>query len=234
MPRKNSLVRQYIANLDQLVIVVSCVPKPDLSLVDKLLIGCIIYDIEPVLVINKTDIAKPAFVSQIIEQYEPVINSIITTSSYTKAGIDTLKQVLKNKLSAFCGQSAVGKTSLINAIFGNLNLKTDSVSKKIQIGKNTTRSTQIFSFDDNTYIADTPGFNMLHFENIEHTELKKYFLEFEKFETCQFTDCNHINADASKCAVMQAVTSGKINQDRFDRYKELYLKLYDIWRKKYD
>lgn len=232
-PRKNSLMRPYISNIDQLIIVISTLPKPDLLLVDKLLIGCQINHIEPVIVVNKSDLMDNSFFHSIKEQYTTGVTHILLTSAETKEGVAELKELLQGKLTAFCGQSAVGKSSLINAIFGNLNLKVGELSQKINIGKNTTRQTQIFVLNNNAFVADTPGFNMLDYYELEPSDLKNYYAELVNYNNlCYFNNCNHINE--TNCKVISDVNDGVINQQRYLRYVELYNKLLEHWRKKYD
>lgn len=234
-PRKNQLTRPYISNLDQLIIVISSVPKPDFLLVDKLLIGCQIFGIEPILVINKSDILPKGFYDEVLCQYGFALKKILLVSAKTGEGVQELKQLLDNKLSSFAGQSAVGKTSLLNAIFPNLNQKTDGLSKKIQMGKNTTRDTQIFVYDKNTLIADTPGFSVLRYEEMDPAQLRDYYPEFaEHSKFCLYNDCRHISEKEHTCGVLQALKENKINQKRYNRYVELYEKNLQSWRKKYD
>ena len=233
LPRKNSLTRPYISNLDQLIIVISPLPKPDLTLVDKLLIGCTIHNITPIIVVNKSDLSDDNWFLSIKEQFKQVVEHILFTSTKTGDGISEVKQLLSGKLSAFCGQSAVGKSSLINSLSQHtLNLKTDGLSKKINVGKNTTRDTQIFVFEHNTLIADTPGFNMLHYYEFEPASLKTYYPEFLPFaNSCTYTNCNHVSESEELCAVKQAVNNNKINKSRYERYTQLYLKMKESWRK---
>jgi ribosome biogenesis GTPase len=235
MERKNNLIRPYIANIDQLFIVISSVPKPDFLLVDKLIIGCIIHNIEPIIVVNKAYIIDKEFFNDVVNQYTNSVKQIILTSTYSKTGYNNLIKLLENKLTVFCGQSAVGKTSLINMLFGQDLLKTGELSKKIMIGKNTTRESQIFVLNNNTLIADTPGFNMLNIEEIKPNELKNFYLEFNEFNNlCYYYNCNHVNNCDDKCAVINAVNNKEINEKRYSRYLELYKKLETIWRNKYD
>ena len=235
LPRKNQLTRPYISNLDQLVIVVSHLPKPDLLLTDKLLIGCKYHGITPILVVNKADTLPPGFYDDILCQYGFAVEHILLTSAKTGQGVQELKELLSGKLTAFSGQSAVGKTSLINNFFPNLHLKTDGLSKRIQMGKNTTRDTQIFVAENGTLIADTPGFNMLHYEELDPNDLKNYYEEFQNFShLCYYNNCNHMKENPTTCAVLQALGENKINQKRYERYVELFNSLQQTWRKKYD
>lgn len=233
-PRKNALIRPYISNLEQLVIMLTSVPQPDLMLVDKLLIGCKIYGIEPMIVVNKSDVLQPGFYDDLLCQYGHAVKSILLTSAKTKEGLSGLKEKLQGKLTAFCGQSGVGKSSIISALFG-VDLKTDALSLKSSRGKNTTRETEIFVFEQNTLVADTPGFSMLHYDDFDPSHLKGYYDEFEPFaRLCLYSNCNHVKESVKECGVKQAVLENKINTKRFERYQILYEKLNEIWRKKYD
>lgn len=235
LPRKNCLIRPYISNLDQLVIVISTLPKPDFLLIDKLVISCAINNINPILVVNKSDIVDIEFYNKVKQEYKHVIKHILLTSTFTGEGIKELKKLLENNLTAFTGQSAVGKTSLINKIFPGFNLKTGELSKKLKIGKNTTRDTVIYPYNNNTLIADTPGFNMLHFNELDYKELKNFYPEFNEFsQNCRFSNCTHVKQEIKNCGIMQALEENKINKERFDRYLMLYDVLYENWRRKYD
>ena len=161
LPRKNELIRPKVTNIDQLLIVVSPVPKPDLMLVDKLIINCFINNIEPILVINKSDITSSQQIEDLKEQFEQVVKKIIVVSALKQNNIQELKSVLQNKTSVFAGQSAVGKSSLLNAIDPQINQATNILSKKVERGKHTTRECTIFVLENNILIADTPGFSML-------------------------------------------------------------------------
>ena len=235
LPRKNQLTRPYISNLDQLIIVLTSAPKADFSLVDKLLIGCQIYGITPILVVNKSDILPKGFYDDVLCQYGFAVQHILLVSSKTGEGVQELQTLLQNNLSAFAGQSAVGKTSLLNAIFPNLNQKTDGLSKRIQMGKNTTRDTQIFVYNQNTFIADTPGFSVLRYEEMNPTHLREYYPEFAPYaKYCLYSDCGHVKEPEKECGVLQAVRENKINRKRYERYVDLYQKTTESWRKKYD
>lgn len=234
LKRKNQLIRPYISNLDQLVIIMASVPTPDYLLVDKLLIGCKIHGITPIIAINKSDINTKEFNQNIINEYSGAVKNIVLVSAVTGQGVEELEKLLSNKLSAFAGRSATGKTTLLNTITG-MNRKTDGVSKKINAGKNTTRDTEIFVLKNNTLIADTPGFNMLNYEEFEPVHLREYYEDFEEYNfECKFLNCVHIKQNASNCAVTKAVQEGLINKNRYDRYSELYLKMKEGWESRYD
>ena len=231
LPRKNQLVRPYISNLDQLFIVLSKSPKPDYLLIDKLIIYAKINNITPIIVINKSDILSEQEIAEIKGQFPTY--KIVVVSAINK-DVTELKQLLVNKISAFAGQSAVGKSSLINAISPNLNLQTNGLSSKIERGQHTTRHNEIYIMDNNIYIADTPGFSMLSLD-LKPSELKDYYDDFKVFENdCRYVGCDHINSKAKDCGVVKAVEEGKICLSRFDRYCKIYSELKEKWERKYD
>ena len=231
LPRKNQLVRPYISNLDQLFIVLSKSPKPDYLLIDKLIIYAKINNITPIIVINKSDILSEQELAEIKSQFPTY--KILVVSAINK-DVTELKQLLVNKISAFAGQSAVGKSSLINAISPNLNLQTNGLSSKIERGQHTTRHNEIYIMDNNIYIADTPGFSMLSLD-LKPSELKDYYDDFKVFENdCRYVGCDHINSKAKDCGVVRAVEECKICLSRFDRYCKIYSELKEKWERKYD
>lgn len=231
-PRKNCLVRPTVSNVDQLVIVIAPSPAPDFYLVDKLIVYCNMHAINPILVINKTDKTNNEFLTQVISDYAPVVSNIIQTSA-AKGEVNNLKEILTNKLTVFAGQSAVGKSSLLNALFPTLNQQTNVLSKKVDRGKHTTRVCEIFSFD-NCLVADTPGFSMLDLLDLNPSDLSDYYTEFLPYKNCKFSNCNHTNLNDSNCAVAMAVKNNKISLNRYNRYVTIYKKLKESWDKKYD
>lgn len=234
-PRINQMLRPPLANLNQLIIVLSVKPKPDFYLVDKLIIYCIKNNISVSLLVNKLDIMTNKQMLDIVDQYKTVVNSIMFASALTGDNIADLKEMLKGKISAFVGQSAVGKSSLLNAINPNLMLKTNVLSRKVERGKHTTRHCEIYTLENDIHIADTPGFSMLDILDIAPQNLKDYYLDFTPFaEDCEYADCNHISNKGKNCEVINAVEKKKLNKNRYLRYVELYKKLDEKWRRKYD
>ena len=144
LPRKNFLVRPKVANIDQLIIVIASVPKPDLMLVDKLIIYADSKGIDTLLVINKSDLSNKEFLEDIKKQYESVVEDILIMSAKQMRGLEGLKAKLTNKLSVFAGQSAVGKSTILNSLSAKLDLEVGDLSKKTERGKHTTRTAQIF------------------------------------------------------------------------------------------
>ena len=235
LDRKNSLIRPPIANLDQLFIIVSKEPKTDFLLVDKLIIYCVMNDIVPYIVINKKDLYSEKEINDIINQYCNVVEDVFVVSAREKEGIDIIRKTLIDKVSAFTGQSAVGKSTLINAICPDLKLSTNELSRKISRGKHTTRHSEIFVLADNIRIADTPGFSMLDLQiEIEYYELSRYYADFANYINCRYSNCDHTNLNDNDCMLANAVKNKQVNIDRYERYVQLYKILKEKWRKKYD
>ena len=224
-PRKNEIKRPKIANIDQIIFIVSTKnPKPDLLMLDKQLAYVEKLNIEPIIVINKIDLQDTY--KYIQELYEKIGYKTIVTSAKQGNGIEILRQVLKNKISVFSGNSGVGKSSIINALFGIDKTQEGEISQKNKKGKNTTTDTKLYELEENTYIADTPGFASFEVNEIESTELDKYFREFKKeIENCEFVGCTHIKEQ--NCGIKDAVEGGKISQERYERFCQIYEQLKD-------
>ncbi len=228
--RKNSLVRPPLANLDQLIIVLSQVPAPDFMIVDKLILFSLCYDIKPIIVLNKKDIDS-GLIDYVKKAYKNVVDHIVLTNAITGEGVEELKKVMKNKLSAFAGQSAVGKSALVNKIMAKHLSEVGEISIKNQKGKNTTRHCQIF-FEDDILITDTAGFTSLDEKllPISYFELPYYYPDFVKhLGECRFKSCVHIAEKECDCAVKRAVSAGLVDKERYLRYKEIYKILYSKW-----
>lgn len=230
LPRKNSLIRPFVANVDTCIIVVAKVPEPDMLLVDKIILNCHTEGIRPVLCYNKSDLAEEGEIDALFAPYKDYMECI-SVSAERKTGFDELSEVVKGKTVCFAGQSAVGKTSLLNAIL-DLNLKTDGLSKKIKRGKNTTRHVEIYPALGG-YIVDTCGFSMLTITDIKPEELIYYYADFLDYQDdCKYRGCTH--TDEPECAVKKAVADGKIEKSRYERYLTIYQELKEYRRKLYD
>jgi len=225
-PRKNSLIRPYVSNIDVCFIVIACEPQPDFLLVDKIIVNCHQQRILPVLVLNKCDISDLD-----LSEYKNVVK-IIKCSAETSFGVDDIAYVSRGKTVCFAGQSAVGKSSLINAMLGSELLEVGELAKKIKRGKNTTRRTEILSLGEGTYLVDTCGFSMLDTIDIPPEELRLYFDDMEEFRPkCRFNTCTHI--DEPDCAVKPHI-GGEIGSGRYERYKTLFNELKERRENKYD
>ncbi|MBQ7352282.1 MAG: ribosome small subunit-dependent GTPase A [Clostridia bacterium] len=230
LPRKNSIPRPPLANIDKLIIVIAPKPEPDLLLVDKLIIYCMINNIEPIIVINKSDLADEKFLESIKNQY--YFEKICVVCAKNGSGFDELKSLISSSFCAVCGQSAVGKSSILNTLIPNIELQTQGLSRKIDRGKHTTRVNELYLYED-LMIADTPGFSSLELD-IDFKELASFYPEFDEFlGDCKYLNCSHVK-EGKDCAVVSEVESGKINKDRYQRYCDLYKNLKEKWDKKYD
>ncbi len=211
--RKSYFTRPNVANVDYVNIVIAPLPKPDFTVVDKMLANIIKGGAKAVITVNKTDIE---FLN-VRTKYEKAVEKIFEVSSLTGENIANLKDFLTGKTVAFTGQSAVGKTSILNALFGE-NFKVGQLSEKILRGKNTTTNAYIYE-KDNIKVVDTPGFTALVSEGIDCKNLKAYYPEFKPFK-CFYSDCVHISEP--DCAVKEAVEEGIVSSERYEGYVKLY------------
>ena len=230
LPRKNFLLRPTIANLDLLVVTFACA-SPDFSylLADKLFALAELAKIPAILVLNKKDIAPDGLIDEVKATYEKIGYEVFAISADNNEGIEPLREKLRGKICAFGGPSGVGKSSTINAIDSTVDLRTGEVSEKIGRGKHTTRYAQLLPFDEG-YIADTPGFGNLLFEDFDEKNLVDCFKEFAEFEDgCKFCPCNHTHEPV--CGVKEAVVSGEIAQSRYQSYLDILQEIKEIKEK---
>ncbi len=219
MPRKNELVRPPVANLDQLVILSAMSdPAPDLRLIDRLTVFAQWNEVTPVLCFNKADLASKEEQQKLADLYAPAKFPIVFCSTITGEGIDEMKALLSGKFSVLAGNSGVGKSSMMNAISDKWQLATGNVSEKLGRGRHTTRHVELFQLDDDTLIADTPGFSTLTVpEGIKREELSRLFPEFlDRLSDCRFATCMHKNEP--DCAVKAALAEGMVAKSRYENY----------------
>ena len=234
LPRKNSLIRPPLANVDTMLTVVAAAsPDPDIPTVDKLLSILTFNCIVPVLVITKCEL-DPARAAELKALYEKAGFRVFVLSSYTGEGVDELAAFTRTsnagEILAVAGASGAGKSTLLNTIFPDLGLVTGELSEKIGRGKNTTRHTELFDLGTRTgngncrYIADTAGFSLLDFERFDFFTLEDLPHTFPEFAPhlgkCRYTDCTHTSDEG--CALLAAVRAGEIVKSRHDAYLELY------------
>lgn len=223
--RKKYIKRPKMANITQLVLVVSSKdPKPDLLMLDKQLAFAEFLDIKVCIVLNKTDLDEKKEFKEIEKEYSKIGYEVIQTNANQKIGIEKLLKKLNGNINVLAGNSGVGKSSLINAIFNKELTQEGKISSRNKRGKNTTTSTKLYEIEDNTYIADTPGFSTFAIDEIQSKDLAFYFKEFkEEIENCEFVGCTHIKEE--NCGIKQAIKKGKISQNRYNRFCKIYEQL---------
>ena len=218
MERRNLLIRPPLANLDRLFFVLSVTdPAPNLQLVDKFLAVCVFKEIEPVLVFTKTDLADPQPYAEI---YRGTGFPVLTVDYQRPETVQTVYDALEGKISAFTGNSGVGKSTLLNALDVRLNLETADISKKLGRGRHTTRETALYTLPHGGRVADTPGFSTFETESyarIEPDAVCGCFPEIRNIEErCRYADCRHLREPG--CAVRAAVDAGSIAKSRYESY----------------
>ncbi len=214
LPRKNILTRPPVSNIDVALIITS-LKQPDFSsnLLDKLLIICEFNKIKPVIIFTKYDLLTEkeiADIKPIIAYYKSIYDVFMNDE------IDKITKIFQNKVCVFTGQSGAGKSSLLNKINPNLNLKTNEISKALNRGKHTTRHTELISINGGL-VADTPGFSAIDLSFMTKENIKNSFLEFNKYkDKCKFKDCSHIHE--KQCMIKEKVADGTILKSRYENY----------------
>ena len=220
--RDTELVRPPIANVDKALIVFAIKnPSPNLSLLDRFIVLAEKENLEIVIVFTKVDLDTDGeLLKELKSIYEISGYKVIPVSNKLKLNIDKIKEELKENTVVFAGPSGVGKSSLLNEIDENFELKTGEVSDKIKRGKHTTRHAELLKLECGGMVADTPGFSSLTLDDIEESELKEYFIEFDNYDECRFgSRCIHENEPS--CSVKEAVENGEISRKRYDSYIQL-------------
>ncbi|MBQ1257776.1 MAG: ribosome small subunit-dependent GTPase A [Clostridia bacterium] len=232
LPRDNSLVRPSVANIDLIVLVAAAAsPKMDSLLIDRMLISARKARIDAMLVINKCDLDRDA-AEDIKRRYSNAGIDVMLTSAEKGEGVDALRRRLSGLTHAFGGQSGVGKSSLINALYG-LELMVGRVSDKIERGKHTTRRCELISVEGGGRVLDTPGFSLLETDLIEPREVSSWYPEFYPYEgKCRFSPCFH--AGEPDCCVKDALEEGAFPRERYESYIEILNEMKERWKNRYD
>ncbi len=230
-PRANRLVRPPVANIDVIGIVVAAAsPEPDLMLVDRMLMYARKNGIESVLIVNKCD-EDHQRAQEIERQYAGSGVRVMKTSAKTGEGVQALKEALCSRIHALGGQSGVGKSSLLNRLYG-FKRETGALSEKIERGKNTTRHSELIPLPEGGMALDTPGFSLLELELTDPAELRFLVPEFEPYEgQCRFAPCMHVSEP--DCTVRAAVEAQGVAAERWERYTFLYEDMKTRWRDRY-
>ena len=224
LPRKNHFIRPAVANVDALVVFAANVnPVTEPFLIDRVAAIAGDQNVPVYLCVNKCDL-DPAH--DLVRIYEHAGFPVICTSAETGEGVEALRALLEEKLTAFTGNSGVGKSSILNRLAPELKLETGEVSEKLGRGRHTTRHVELYRLGENTYVADTPGFSSFDTDQMElilKENLQYAFPDFGSFiGKCRFDDCSH--RKEPDCAVRAAVEAGEIEKSRYESYLKLYEK----------
>ena len=227
-PRRNCFVRPAVANVDALVVFAANVnPVTEPFLIDRVAAIAGDQEVEVILCVNKCDL-DPAL--DLVRIYQTAGFTVISASAETGQGVPELRKLLQGKLTAFTGNTGVGKSSMLNRLAPQLRLATGEVSEKLGRGRHTTRHVELYRLDEETYVADTPGFSSFDTDQMDvilKENLQYSFPDFAPFVgSCQFHDCSHRQEPG--CAVRQALEEGKIEKTRYDSYLKLYEKASQI------
>ena len=225
LPRRNSLIRPAVANVDQAFLIFAMEnPKPNFLLLDRVLIMMEQQGIPVVICFNKKDVGEKEEMEKLYEIYTGCGYRVVLSSTYEGEGMDEIHEILKGKTTVVAGPSGVGKSSITNCMQGEVQMETGEISKKLKRGKHTTRHSQVIPVEKNTFLVDTPGFSSLYLTDMKEEELRDYFPEFVMYEPqCRFQGCMHIHEPG--CAVKEALSEGEISQQRYDNYLALYEEL---------
>lgn len=230
LPRRSSLIRPAVANVDQALIIFAIVkPDPNYNLLDRFLIRMERQKLPTIICFNKQDIASHDEKEALRQSYETCGYRVLFVSALENEGVEQIRSLLSGKTTTVAGPSGVGKSSLINCLSPGANMETGAISEKIERGRHTTRHSEIIALGEETYIVDTPGFTSLDISEITKEELGGYYPEFGKYApSCRFRGCAHINEP--DCSVKEAVEEGQISRVRYENYKILYQELKEIRR----
>ena len=222
LPRRNGLIRPAIANIDQLVILCSQAPPvTDPYLIDKVTVVALYQGIQPIILLNKSDLHESG---DLYDAYQKAGFPVIRASAVTGEGVQEITDLLAGKISAFTGNSAIGKSSILNRIDSRFGLQVGDMSEKIARGRHTTRHVELLRLENGGLVADTPGFSTfdaVRMEKLTKDNLQQFFPEIDQFfAQCRFTDCKHIKEPG--CVVREAVERGEIAKSRYESYCMLY------------
>lgn len=234
LPRKNHLVRPPIANLDRLFVVASVVePAANTALIDKAIAAAELRGIRPAAVFTKADLGDPA---PLLEAYRLAEIDCCAVSAINGKGLESVRALAAGAVSAFVGNSGVGKSTLMNLAFPGLQLETGEISQKLGRGRHTTRQVEFFQLDGGGYVADTPGFSTFDMERYQLTDKEQLVHGFREMEAfagdCRFVSCSHTCEKG--CAILRAVKEGKIARSRFESYAAMYQEIKGVkqWEQK--
>lgn len=225
LERKNVIKRPNISNVDQMLVFITITDPPlNLYNLDKYLAMCEYENMEVVIVLSKKDLATDEKIKNITRIYENIGYKLITLDNYNDFPKEEINIILSGKTSAVSGASGVGKSTFLNNLVDS-NLEIGEISEKLKRGKNTTRHTEIFTLEENSFIFDTPGFDSFDFDFLEDENNLKYTFREMANTNCRFNNCNHINEP--NCEVKENVEIGKIAKSRYENYLMMFNELKD-------
>lgn len=225
LPRKNALIRPAAANVDQALVVFALThPAPNLNLLDRFLVMMEREQVPVIICFNKADLAGEEEMEAYRAVYEKAGYPVRIISAKEENGVEAVRGLMRGKTTVLAGPSGVGKSTLTNAIHPQASMETGEISRKIERGKHTTRHSELFFLEEDTYMMDTPGFSSIFPPDMEAEELKGYFPEFARFEDgCRFLGCVHVGE--RDCGVKDAVNQGEVSKSRYENYVLMYEEL---------
>ena len=225
LPRKNALIRPAAANVDQALVVFALThPAPNLNLLDRFLVMMEREQVPVIICFNKADLAGEEEMEAYRAVYEKAGYPVRIISAKEEDGVEAVRSLMRGKTTVLAGPSGVGKSTLTNAIHPRASMETGDISRKIERGKHTTRHSELFFLEEDTYMMDTPGFSSIFPPDMEAEELKGYFPEFARFEDgCRFLGCVHVGE--RDCGVKDAVNQGEVSKSRYENYVLMYEEL---------
>ena len=225
LERQNELIRPAVANIDQAMVVFAATdPEPNLNLLDRFLVTMESQDVPVVICFNKKDLVTEEEAKKLTSIYEAAGYEVHLTNAKSGDGIEQILGLLRGKTTVLAGPSGVGKSTITNEIQPEAEMETGSISEKIKRGKHTTRHSELFFVETDTYVMDTPGFSSMFVDNMKPEELQKYFPEFDEFiPDCRFLGCVHVGE--RECGVKDAVKEGTLSKARYENYRLIYEEL---------
>ena len=230
-PRESMLVRPYVSNIDGIIIVLAVKPRPDFLLADKMIVGCVQQQLDAIVCVNKCDLdGSGELVTKVKTEYGAIAD-VVPVCAADCTGMQVVREMIKGRFFCLAGQSAVGKSSMINALCGGERMAVGGLSKNLR-GRHTTRHVEIIEFKDGTKIADTCGFSRYEIPLVDPATLAGCYVDFDDYrEQCRFRGCTHTVEEC--CGVKEAVAEGKLPKERYDRYLQLYEEMSKRWEKRY-
>lgn len=231
LPRSNELIRPASANVDQAVIIfAAAAPEPNLNLLDRFLIMMEEKGLPVIILFNKKDLVSEEKIAELKAIYEKAGYPLYFVSLKDKEDVSAVLELMRGKTTVLAGPSGVGKSTFTNTLVSDAQMETGAVSEKIKRGKHTTRHSELFFVEKDTYLMDTPGFSSLTPESMEASDVKDYYPDFDEFvDDCRFLGCVHIGE--RDCGVKDAVKDGRLSPVRYENYRQIYTELKE--RKRY-